>query len=68
MSTCKCAGQPLELPPTISTPLPFNSDNYSNYVTVLKDKGTFLKENNNTNIHYMIIGGLIVTILFLIKK
>jgi len=68
MSTCKCAGQPLELPSTISAPLPFNYDNYSNYVTVLKDKGTFLKENNNTNLHYMIIGGLIVTILFLIKK
>ena len=29
---------------------------------------SFLKENNNTNLHYMIIGGLIVTILFLIKK
>lgn len=68
MSTCNCgAGKPLEMPASIkSTPAPFVPSNKD--YTQLYDKLFSNKYENKSPLYYMIFGGVIVTLFFLIKR
>tara|TARA_Y100000389_G_C17237734_1_gene401470 strand:- start:362 stop:565 length:204 start_codon:yes stop_codon:yes gene_type:complete len=67
MSTCNCgAGKPLEMPASIkSTPAPFVPSNkdYSQFYKLLPNKN-----GDKSPLYYMIFGGVIVTLFFLIKR
>lgn len=69
MSTCNCgAGKPLEMPASIkSTPAPFTPSkrDYSGFYDRLLP---YNKMGDNNSLYYMILGGIIVSLFFLIKK